>query len=173
MGCLVRDARDGDVERVGAIYGHYVRTSAATFEIEEPTAAEMRERLRAVQAWGLPYLVAEVDGVVRGFASVSAFRSRPAYSQTVEDTVYVDAEFAGRGLGTALLRALLERCRAAGLAQVVAVIGGENPGSVALHARAGFRHVGVLRRVGRKFGAWQDVLLMQKELGDGQEPRDG
>lgn len=101
--------------------------------------------------------------MILGYANASAFRSRAAYRSTVEDTVYVAPAFAGRGVGTLLLRALLEQCGRRGFCQVIAVIGGRNPASVRLHERAGFARVGVLARVGYKFGAWQHVTLMQRE----------
>lgn len=161
---MIRETRVDDLSAVAALYAYYVRVSAATFELEPPRVAEMERRWRAAGESGYPHLVAEMEGHIAGFASASAFRSRPAYRSTVEDTVYVDAEFVGRGVGTALLCTLLEKCRALGFRQMVAVVGGENPPSIALHARAGFRTVGVLREVGWKFEAWQDVTLMQKEL---------
>lgn len=165
MSFLVRAACLEDARAIAAIYEPFVLTSTATLELEPPDAAEIERRLRSVQAAGLPYLVAEApDGAVAGYAYATAFRPRAGYRFTVEDSVYLDAKFAGRGLGRRLLMELIARSKAAGCHQMVAVIGGENPASVAMHASQGFADVGVLREVGFKFGAWRDVTLMQREL---------
>jgi phosphinothricin acetyltransferase len=152
------------VPAIVAIYAPYVLSSAATFELEPPDAAEMERRMNSVLEGGLPYLVAEVGGVVAGYAYASSFRPRAGYRFTVEDSVYLRADYAGKGIGRQLLGALIERCKAAGCRQMVAVIGGENPASVVMHRTLGFAHVGVLREVGFKFGEWQDVTLMQLGL---------
>lgn len=164
MSLLVRMAGVEDVPAIAAIYALYVLMSAATFELDPPDADEVNQRMCSVIESGLPYLVAEVDGVVAGYAYALPFRARGAYRFTVEDSVYVRADYAGRGVGRGLLRELMERCRVAGCRQMIAVIGGVNPASVAMHRAMGFEHVGVLREVGLKFDAWQDVTLMQREL---------
>jgi phosphinothricin acetyltransferase len=164
MSFLIRTAEAEDVPAIVAIYAPYVLSSAATFELEPPDAAEMERRMNSVLEGGLPYLVAEVGGVVAGYAYASSFRPRAGYRFTVEDSVYLRAEYAGKGIGRQLLGALIERCKAAGCRQMVAVIGGENPASVVMHRTLGFAHVGVLREVGFKFGGWQDVTLMQLGL---------
>ncbi|HTD95547.1 MAG TPA: GNAT family N-acetyltransferase [Edaphobacter sp.] len=164
MECRVQVARLEDVAAIAEIYGFSVMHSTATFELEPPGVEEMERRLVAVQQGGLPYFVAESDGVVVGYGYASQFRPRAGYRFTVEDSIYVRAEYAGRGVGRRLLTTLVEACRAAGFKQMVAVMGGENPASVALHAQQGFAPVGVLRRVGFKFDAWQDVTLMQRAL---------
>jgi L-amino acid N-acyltransferase YncA len=164
MSFLIRTAEAEDVPAIVAIYAPYVLSSAATFELEPPDAAEMERRMNSVLECGLPYLVAEVDGVVAGYAYASSFRPRAGYRFTVEDSVYLRADYAGKGIGRQLLGALIERCKAAGCRQMVAVIGGENPASVVMHRTLGFAHVGVLREVGFKFGGWQDVTLMQRGL---------
>jgi phosphinothricin acetyltransferase len=160
----VRPARATDAAAIAALYGHYVRTSTVTFELEAPDAAEIARRMDAVQASGMPYVVAEVGGVVAGFGYVGQFRPRAAYRFTCENTVYVAEGMQRMGVGGALLEELLAGARAAGARQMVAVIGGENPASVGLHARFGFEHVGVLRKVGWKFDQWLDVTLMQRAL---------
>jgi phosphinothricin acetyltransferase len=162
--CTVRVARLEDAAEIAAIYRGYVLGSTATFELEPPDAAEMLRRFRSVEESGLPYLVAEIDGVVAGYGYAAPFRPRPGYRFTVEDSVYVRGEYAGRGVGRELLKELMERCRAAGCHQMIAVIGGVNPASVAMNKAMGFGHVGVLREVGFKFGAWQDVTMMQRGL---------
>ena len=164
MAFLLRMAGVADAPAIAAIYASYVLTSAATFELEPPDVEEVSRRMRSAMEGEFPYLVAEVDGVVAGYAYASPFRAREAYRFTVEDSVYVGTEYAGRGVGRELLKELMERCRATGFRQMIAVIGGVNPASVAMHKAMGFAHVGVLREVGFKFNASQDVTLMQREL---------
>ncbi len=164
MSLLIRTVGTEDVPAIAAIYASYVLTSAATFELEPPETDEVRRRMRTLTEGGLPYLVAEMDGVVAGYGYASPFRPREAYRFTVEDSVYARAEYAGRGVGRALLKELMEQCRLAGYRQMVAVIGGANPASVAMHKAMGFADVGVLRGVGFKLDAWQDVTLMQRGL---------
>ena len=157
-----------------AVYAHHVLHGLGSFELEPPSVEEMAERRRAIVGLSLPYLVAAGgDGEVVGFAYAAPYRTRPAYRSTVEDSVYVAPTAQGRGLGRALLDEVVRRCVAAGTRQMVAVIGDSgNRGSVALHAAAGFREVGVLRAVGWKHGRWVDTVIMQRELGvgDGAAP---
>ncbi len=162
--CDIRPATARDAAAITAIYDHYVRTTSHNFEYETPDAAEIGERMQAVRQAGLPYLVAEVKGHLVGYAYASQFRPRPAYRFAVEDSLYVDKDWLGRGIGRQLLTALVEGCRKAGVKQMVAGIGGENPASVALHLGAGFKHVGVLRNVGFKFDRWLDLTFMQRTL---------
>ena len=123
------------------------------------------ERWRAVSSHGLPYLVAEIEGRVVGYGYAAPYRSRSAYRFTVEDSVYIAADCGGLGLGSALLAALIGRCRTGPWQQMVAVIGdSENHASIGLHRKFGFRHVGTLQRVGFKFGRWVDSVLMQRPL---------
>jgi L-amino acid N-acyltransferase YncA len=165
----VRAAVAADIEQIAAIYAHYVTTSVATFEEVPPTAADWRRRLDAVADLNLPFLVAEADaipGSVGGYAYASPWRPKPAYRHTVEDTVYVSPTHTGRGLGAALLGALLAGCEQAGARQVIAVIADTGTGaSAALHRRFGFWQAGRLSGVGRKHGRWIDTVLMQRELG--------
>jgi L-amino acid N-acyltransferase YncA len=164
----VRDAAEEDMEAVSTIYGHHVLFGLATFEEVPPTAAALDERRRGVLAAGLPYLVAEVEGRVSGFAYATAYRPRPAYRHTIEDSVYVAEGLGGCGIGSGLLGALIARCEAGPWRQMLAVIGDSgNAGSIALHRRHGFAHVGTLRSVGFKLGRWVDTVLMQRALGDG------
>ena len=164
-GAKIRAAVAEDAPALAKIYGHHVLTGAATFEIEPPDSAEMERRRAGVVELDLPYLVAEVDGVVAGYAYASRFRPRIGYRFTVEDSVYIGREFMGRGLGRLLLGRLIEECAAAGARQMVAVIGDSaNAPSIKLHESFGFRRVGVLTRVGWKFERWFDAVLMQREL---------
>jgi phosphinothricin acetyltransferase len=165
---VVRAAVPADLEAVTAIYAHYVTATVATFEEDPPTAGQWRQRMDAVTGRELPFLVAEQDGAVLGYAYASPWRPRPAYRHTVEDTVYLSPGQTGRGLGRALLSALLAGCAQAGARQVIAVIADSgDPASVALHRRAGFELAGRLRRVGYKHGRWLDTVLMQRDLGPG------
>lgn len=163
---LVRDAQESDMEAVQAIYAYYVVNSLATFEEVPPTVEEMIQRRSAVIAAGLPYLVACESGAVVGYSYVTSYRPRPAYRYTVEDSVYVRDGMASRGIGSALLQALVTRCEQGPWRQMLAVIGNRaNQGSISLHARHGFEHVGVLRSVGFKHGRWVDTVLMQRAVG--------
>jgi phosphinothricin acetyltransferase len=162
----IRDAAEADIPAIRRIYVPYVLRALATFEEEPPSAAEMAARRTAVLERGLPYIVAELDGAVVGYSYASAFRPRPAYRFAVENSVYVDESLHGRGIGRALLDALIARCAAGPWRQMIAVIGDSaNAASIGLHTRAGFRHVGTLRQVGYKLERWADVVLMQREIG--------
>ena len=161
---VLRDAVGEDVRAIAAIYRHYVLTSAATMEIDPPDEDEMRRRMGDVRARGLPYLVAVMDDEVVGYGYAAPFRPRPGYRLAGEDSIYLRPDAVGHGLGRRLLEAVVSGCRAAGLRNMVAVIGGENPASVAMHRTLGFRHSGVLRGVGWKFDREQDITLMQLEL---------
>lgn len=167
-GCALRTAAAADLATVAAIYAFHVDTGTASFEIEPPDAAEMARRWRDVIEHGLPYLVAVRDAEVVGYAYAAPYRPRPAYRYTVEDSVYVRADCAGQGIGSALLAALIGDAERAGARQMIAVIGDTaNAASVRLHAGAGFVHAGGLGSVGWKLGRWLDVVLMQRALGPG------
>jgi phosphinothricin acetyltransferase len=164
----LRSARAADIEAVTAIYAHHVRHGLASFEIDPPGADEMARRHASVSTLGFPYLVAEVDGLVAGYAYAAPYRTRPAYRYTVEDSVYIHHEYAGRGIGSALLPALIAACEAAGCRQMVAVIGDSaNHASIRLHEKFGFARAGVLVAAGWKFERWVDSVLMQRALGAG------
>lgn len=162
------DCADAHLPDITRIYGDAVRTGTASFELEPPSLAEMTERRAALQAGGYPYLVALQAGRVAGYAYASAYRARPAYFATVENSVYVDPACQGRGIGLALLQALVARCERGPWRQMVAVIGDSaNLASQRLHSAAGFSLVGTLRSVGFKHGRWLDTVLMQRPLGEG------
>jgi phosphinothricin acetyltransferase len=165
----IRDCELGDVPQIARIYGHWVTHGLASFELEPPAAEEMARRREAVLAGGYPYLVAtDGAGRVLGYAYASAYRTRPAYRFAIENSIYVAPEAAGRGVGSALLPALLARCERAGFRLVVAVIGDSgNAASIGLHARFGFTRAGLLPAVGWKHGRWVDSVLMTRALGDG------
>ena len=153
---------------IAAIYAYHVIHGTATFEIEPPDAAEIAARMENLRAAGMPWLVArDAAGALVGYAYAGPFRTRAAYRDTAENSVYIRHDKLGQGLGTALLTALLAACEDCGVRQVIAAIAGTEPASIALHARAGFVEVGRLRSVGRKHGKWIDVLYMQRALGEG------
>lgn len=164
----IRDATDADMAAIQAIYAHHVTHGLASFELTPPDAAEIARRRAAIRDAGLPYLAAESDGVVAGFAYAGPYRSRPTYRYTVEDSVYVAEHALGRGIGRALLGALIERCTALGYRQMVAVIGdSDNAPSIKLHESLEFRRAAVLRSVGFKLGRWVDIVILQRALGGG------
>lgn len=165
---IVRAAGPADAKALAAIYGHHVLTGFGTFEEVPPSPEEMEQRRRAVVERGLPYLVAEDAGQVLGFAYAGSFRPRAAYRYTVEDSVYVSPDALGRGVGKAVLSAVIAACEAAGMRQVVAVIGdSQNAGSIGLHRSLGFQDAGVGKSFGYKLGRWVDIVWMQKALNGG------
>ena len=165
---IVRDALPADMAAIRAIYAHHVLHGLASFEEAVPSLDEMLARRGSVLAQGLPYLAAEQDGAIVGYCYAGSYRPRPAYRHTIEDSVYVADGNAGRGIGRALLSALIARCEAGTWRQMLAVIGDSgNAGSIGLHRALGFETVGTLRAVGFKFGRWVDSVLMQRALGTG------
>ena len=167
-GLVVRDAAEADMEAVARIYAHYVERGLATFEEVPPADEEMRARRLKALAVGAPYLVAEIDGEIVGYCYAAPYHARPAYRHTLEDSVYVAPGLGGRGVGGALLAALIARCEAGPWRQMVAIIGDSgNAASIALHRRYGFEPVGTLRSVGFKLGRWVDTPIMQRALGPG------
>lgn len=167
-GPIIRDATLSDLSEITRIYAHHVLHGLASFEEKPPDEAEIWRRFDMVRGKGLPYLVAEVDGVVRGYAYALPYRERSAYRFTVENSVYIDPTMQRRGIARALMGALIEGCTAAGARQMVAVIGDSaNAASIGLHARLGFRPAGALPSVGYKFGRWVDSVIMTRPLGEG------
>ena len=153
---------------IAAIYAHHVGHGTASFETTPPDCAEMAARIGKVLDAGAPWLVAlAADGTVLGYAYASQFRDRPAYRLTCENSIYIAHDRRGQGLGTALLRALISAASAAGFRQMIAVIGGAEPGSIALHIALGFAHAGRMRSIGRKHGRWLDTVYLQLPLGPG------
>lgn len=164
----IRTATAGDVPAIAQIYRPAVLTGTASFELEPPSDAEMLRRFEAITAGGYPYLVAEQDGRVIGYAYASAHRARPGYRFSVENSVYVDAAEQGRGTGRKLLSRLIELCTALGYRQMIAVIGdSRNFGSITLHRAQGFTFIGTIHAVGFKHGRWLDSVMMQRALGEG------
>ncbi len=167
---LIRASSAADIPSITAIYAHWVTHGLASFEVEPPEAAEIARRRDAVLAAGFPYLVAEAPEGVLGYAYASAYRTRPAYRFSVENSVYVAPGAGQRGIGLALMQVVIARCTAAGFRQMIAVIGDSgNVASIALHRRAGFTTAGLLKAAGWKHGRWVDSVLMQRPLGAGAE----
>jgi L-amino acid N-acyltransferase YncA len=164
----IRASEERDLAAIAAIYAHHVMHGLATFEIDPPDVKEMARRRAQVLGLGLPYLTAELDGRVVGYAYAAPYRDRPAYRYTLEDSIYIASEAQRRGLGRALLEALTAACAQAGYRQLLAVIGDSaNHASIGLHAACGFKHAGLLPGVGFKFDRWVDSVFMQRELGEG------
>jgi L-amino acid N-acyltransferase YncA len=164
----IRPAQPRDLAAITRIYDHAVRHGTASFEIEPPDEREMARRYEALRAGGYPYLVAELDGAIVGYAYAGPYRARAAYRWSVEDTIYVAPSSQRRGIGRALLERLIADAEAGGFRQMIAVIGDSaNASSIELHRAAGFRMVGTFDNVGFKFGRWLDSVLMQRPLGTG------
>lgn len=167
---LIRPSGVGDLAAITGIYAWNVLYGTGTFELEPPDEAEMSRRRDDVQDKGLPWLVAELDGKVRGYAYANHFRPRRAYRFCLEDSIYLAADAKGQGLGRLLLAELLSRCEAAGARQMLAVIGDSaNAASVGVHSSLGFEQVGLMKAAGWKFERWLDVVVMQRSLGLGND----
>jgi L-amino acid N-acyltransferase YncA len=165
---LIRPSLDDDLDTITRIYGHHVLHGTGTFETTPPSVTDMSARRADVLAKGLPWLVVEEGGQVSGFAYGNWFKPRPAYRFSVEDSIYLAPEAAGKGLGRALLAELLAAFERAGVRKVMAVIGDSaNDGSIGVHRALGFEHAGTIQSCGWKFGRWLDIVLMQKPLGAG------
>ncbi len=165
---LIRPSTDADLGAITEIYRFHVLNGTGTFELEPPEADQMRQRRADVTSKGLPWLVAECAGVVKGYAYANHFRPRPGYRFCVEDSLYMASDAMGQGLGRLLLAELLAHCEALGARQMLAVIGdANNTGSIALHRALGFETTGNILGAGWKFERWLDVVLMQKVLGQG------
>ena len=164
----VRPATPADIPAITRIYSHAVRHGTASFELEPPDEAEMARRQRALLDGGYPYLVAEIDDAVVGYAYAGPYRSRPAYRYTVENSIYIAPQAHRRGVGRVLLDALIAESETRGYRLMIAVIGdsAQTP-SIELHRAAGFRMVGAFEAVGYKFDRWLDSVLMQRPLGKG------
>lgn len=168
MAMALRPATVADMGAVQAIYTRHVLEGLATFEEVPPDVAEMERRFADVAGRGLPWLVAEAEGRILGYAYAGPYRARSAYRFSLEDSIYLDPGATGRGIGTLLLRRLIAESQATGARQLLAVIGDSgNAGSVRVHERSGFEHVGTFRGVGFKFGRWVDTVMMQLPLGEG------
>jgi L-amino acid N-acyltransferase YncA len=166
MTIIIRPATPDDAPAIAAIYAHHVLTGTGTFEIDPPDVTDIGARMAKVAARGWPWLVSvSADGLVTGYAYAGPFRERAAYDATVEDSIYLAPQAQGKGVGKALLSALIEACRIAGAKEMLAVIGdSDNGASIGLHKALGFGDAGLLRNVGVKFGRPLDVVILQKSL---------
>jgi L-amino acid N-acyltransferase YncA len=163
----IRDAVEVDAQAVAGIYAHHVLHGTASYDTEPPAQDAIRAKIRWVLDSGWPFLVAERDGQLVGYAYATQFRDRAAYSWTAENSIYVRADSTGQGLGKALLTELLARSEACGFRQMIAVIGGAAETSARLHEACGFREAGRVHAAGWKHDRWLDNLYMQKSLGEG------
>jgi L-amino acid N-acyltransferase len=162
----VREVRRGDLPALLDIYNHFVKTSHATFELVPQTLLQRKKWLREHRRGRYPIIVAETGGRVVGYATISKFRERPAYSRTGESSVYVHPDFQGKGVGTLLMEETIVRARKLGYHAIIAGIALPNEPSVKLHEGLGFKFVGNFREVGFKFGQWRDVAFFQLLLDD-------
>jgi L-amino acid N-acyltransferase YncA len=169
MTISLRPARTADIPAITRIYAHAVEHGTASFELTPPDQTEMARRMNDLVGRGYPYIAAELDGALAGYAYAGPYRARPAYRLTVEDSVYIAPDIQRRGVGRTLLNALIEAAATGGFRQMIAVIGDstKQAASIGLHEAAGFLHVGILQDVGFKHGRWLDSVLMQRALGDG------
>lgn len=166
---ILRPATLADLPSITDIYAHAVNTGTASYELAPPTLAEMTERFAALEKGGYPYLVAESEGRIVGYAYAGPFRPRPAYRFIVEDSIYLAPDVQGRGIGRLLLAGLIERATGAGFRQMIAVIGDgrSDSASVRLHEKMGFHHCGKLQGSGFKHGRWLDTVFMQLAMNGG------
>lgn len=166
----LRPATLRDIAAITAIYRHSVLNGTASYEIIPPDETEMARRMQGVKEQSFPYIVAEDEGGhLLGYAYASPFRTRPAYRWLVEDSIYLAADAQGKGVGKALLKALIEQCTALGFRQMIAVIGGASPASIGVHTSLGFTHAGGITGSGFKMGQWLDTVFMQRTLGEGNQ----
>jgi L-amino acid N-acyltransferase YncA len=169
MTVAIRPAVTSDIPAITRIYAHAVEHGTASFELNAPDESEIARRMSDLTGKGYPYLAGEIEGALVGYAYAGPYRARPAYRLTVEDSVYIASDRHRRGIGRALLAALIEATATRGFWQMIAVIGdsGNQAGSIGLHEALGFRHVGILQDVGFKHSRWLDSVLMQRALGVG------
>ncbi|MEM0899991.1 MAG: N-acetyltransferase family protein [Pseudomonadota bacterium] len=166
---IIRDTVAGDITAITEIYADAVLNDTASFELHPPSPEEMLARFEAIKSRGCPYLVATEGSRILGYAYASAYRERPAYRWTVENSVYLTPNARGRGIGSALTSEVIRHCKVLGFRQMIAVIGGkEHTSSIRMHAKLGFEHAGTLEATGFKHGKWLASVLMQKSLGEGE-----
>jgi phosphinothricin acetyltransferase len=162
---IIRASTPNDVRSIAEIYSYHVLKGTGSFEETPPSVEEIASRRESIVRHGMPWLVAELDGVVVGYAYAGPFRARAAYRFTLEDSVYISPDHQGHGIGRRLLERLIEECRTAGYKQMLALIGdSQNVASIRVHERCGFQHTGVFKDVGVKFERYLDVVLMQLAL---------
>ncbi len=169
----IRDVADHDMETICAIYANEVLKGVSSWEEVPPSIDEMTRRRNAILSGGYPYRVAEHDGRVVGYTYASSYRPRIGYRYTVENTIYVDHSARGLGIGSCLLRDLIDQCKAKGYRQMVAVIGDSNNlNSIGFHKSLGFNQAGVIKDIGLKFDRWMDSVIMQLPLANANQPNE-
>lgn len=164
---VIRGAMAADAKEVTAIYAHHVAHGTASFDTSPRSEQDTAGKIEECNAHGWPFLVAEQAGKVIGYAYATQFRDRPAYASTCENSIYIHPAATGRGLGTILLGQLISASEQAGFRQIIAVVGGAEPSSIALHRKLGFREAGRMTSVGRKHGRWLDTVYLQLSVGSG------
>jgi L-amino acid N-acyltransferase YncA len=167
----IRAIRESDAEAVTEIYAEQVANGIATFDTETPSVDAMRQKIASIVASGWPFIAATRSGTLIGYAYAAQFRDRKAYAATCENSIYIAQDCRGQGIGKQLLVALIEASERCGFRQMIAVI--SEPASISFHAGFGFRQIGQMQSVGRKFGRWLDVYFMQREIGDGDRTPPG
>lgn len=166
---LIRNSKEDDIFVIRDIYSYHILNGTGTFEIDVPSLDEMSLRRADVINKGLPYIVIEEDNKVVGFAYCNQFKPRPAFRYFAEDSIYLNPEYRGKGLGRLLLNELCIMAEQAGIRKLIAIIGdSNNAGSIGVHRSAGFCHVGVVSGCGWKFNQWLDIVMMEKPLGNKQ-----
>ena len=167
---LIRNTVQPDLLEVQKIYAQYVLNTFATFEITPPDQDELTRRWQNIINDGFPYLIAEMDHKVVGYAYASKYRLRSAYEYTIEDSVYISSKFIGQVVGESLLNNLIQKCTSLGYRQMIAVIGdSDNNSSISLHKKCGFYEIGIMPSTGYKLEQWVDSVMMQRELGEGDK----
>ncbi|MFG1344318.1 N-acetyltransferase family protein [Xanthobacter autotrophicus DSM 431] len=166
---VIRPSRDTDVDAMLAIYRRHIRRGVEEGVDDDgtPEPDDLRERRKNLKSRRLPHIVATLDDEVVGYAYVVLFRKRPAYRYSVKHSIYVHHAYVGRGVGSRLMRGLIDACAAAGFRQMIGYIDADNAASLALHERFGFVRVGLLPGVAYRYGRWSDSVMVQRSLGPG------
>lgn len=167
---IIRPRTDEDMPAITKIYAHHVLNGVSSWELSPPDVKEMTDRAHTLEAGNFPYLVAEIDGQIAGYTYAGAYRPRPAYRYTVENSVYINDHMRRGGIGTALLQELIDACTALGFRQMIGIIGdSQNLQSIQFHEKMGFIQMGIVKNIGFKFDRWMDQVLLQRPLGDGAD----
>jgi len=167
---LIRPRTDDDMLAITEIYAHHVLNGASSWELTPPDVAEMTTRAHVLEAGGFPYFVADLDGEIAGYTYAGAYRPRPAYRYTVENSVYINDQLRRGGIGTALLQKLIDACTNLGYRQMIGIVGdSQNLQSIQFHEKMGFTHMGTVKNIGFKFDRWMDQVLLQRPLGEGAD----
>lgn len=167
---IIRVRSDADMDAITRIYAHHVENGASSWELTAPDVDEMTRRAHALRDADFPYLVAELDGETVGYAYAGAYRPRPAYRFTVENTVYISADLRRGGIGSLLLQNLIDTCTELGFRQMIGIVGdSQNHQSIRFHEKMGFRQMGIVKNIGFKFGRWMDQIILQRPLGEGAD----